>query len=432
MRRTWTVAALAVGAAVILAAAFLGQGWLRNGSATSEAEVEQAELTRISAEGRAGDDVIVRGNWGQKYLSSDELDLLNVDVELDRVKRRVDYELGQWGVGCRQGLDCIVAITDPTYEPVESADEWLSGKHFVLSVRFSEDDVRAYPLNLLSYHEIVNDTVGGTPVAITYCPLCHSGVAFRRPSLDGEPLEFRVSGRLYNANLLMVDRQTGTFWNQIQGQAVAGPLLGRAGTLIRIPTSLSFWEDWKAAHPDGQVISRPEEVQGLRGTRSIAAEEYRSSPYGEYMMRPGVGFGVDTQRMDLRDVASKRLVYGVEFEDVTKAYLDGTFEDVGLIHDVVGDRPVLVTRTPKGEVRAFERTHPDHQNGQAALTFERRDSGSGWRDVQTGTVWSEDGRPVEGPLAETGTPLEEVEVLASYWFAWLLFHPDTEIYRGSE
>lgn len=423
--------AASIGAVLVLVMAVLVQGWLFGGSPTrSSADIEQAELTRISAEGRAPDDVIARRDLGQKYLSQDELDLLGVETDPTRVKHRTDYALSQWGVGCQRGVDCIVAISEPTYESVGSADEWLSGKHFVLSVRFAEDDVRAYPLNLLSYHEIVNDTVDGRPVAVTYCPLCHSGVAFERPLLNDEPLEFRVSGRLYNANLLMVDRQTGSFWSQIGGQVIAGPLLGKAGTMRHIPVDLTFWEDWKAAHPNGRVLSRPEQVQGLREDRSIPAEQYRSSPYAEYMMRPGVGFGVDTRKMDLNQIATKRIVYGLELSDGAKAYLDGTIEDADLIHDVIGNTPVLVLRTPEGEVRAYRRTHPDYENGEAALTFTPYENR--WRDDQTGTTWTYHGRPVDGPLADTGTGLEEIEARSAYWFAWLLFHPDTEVYRGSE
>lgn len=431
MQRGWRIAALAISAVLILIIVVLVQGWRPHESpARTSDQFEQAELTQISPDGRADDGAIERTDLGRKYLSIDELDLLGVEIDPTQVKHRTDYELGQWGVGCRRGLDCIVAINQPSYESVDSADEWLRGKHFVLSVRFADDDVRAYPLNLISFHEIVNDTVNGTPVAVTYCPLCHSGVAFERPLLDDEPLEFRVSGRLYNANLLMVDRQTGSFWNQIAGHVVAGPLLGRAGTMHRIPTDLVFWEDWREAHPNGRVLSRPEEVVGLREDRSIPADQYLSSPYAEYMMRPGVGFGVDTREMSLNDVAAKRLVFGVEVDGVAKAYLDGTLEDAGWVHDTIGGTPVLAFRAPSGEVRVLRRTHPDYEDGTAALTFARH--ASGWRDEQTGTIWSAKGRPVQGELAEQGKTLAEIEVLSSYWFAWLLFHPDTQVYRGSE
>lgn len=430
MQRRWTLAALGGSAVLILIIAVLVQGWLPHESPPRTGDhIDQAELTGVSPVGRAQNDEIQRGDLGPKYLSQAELELLGVDIDPTQVKHRGGYELSRWGVGCRRGLDCIVAITEPAYEAADSADEWLSGKHFVLSVRFSEDDVRAYPLNLIAYHEIVNDTINGTPVAITYCPLCHSGVAFERPVLDDEPLEFRVSGRLYNANLLMVDRQTGSFWNQIRGHVVAGPLLGRAGTMHRIPTDLVFWEDWREAHPHGQVLSRPKQVAGLREDRSIPAEQYVSSPYAEYMMRPGVGFGVDTQRMDLNEVAAKRLVFGVEVDGVAKAYLDGTLEDAGWVHDTVGEVPVVVFRAPSGEVRVFRRTHPHYRDGTAPLTFTRHEAG--WRDEQTGTIWSPNGHPVDGPLADAETSLAEIEVLSSYWFAWLLFHPDTQIYRGS-
>lgn len=227
----WVVALLGVG---LLVAGVVGGGWsllegrLFAGSGEKGTDARAAILTGISRGGRAQPGTIRQGDLGIKYLSGEELELLGLDDSAGDVKYRAGLDPGKWALGCQKGLDCIVAITDPGFQSVAEADGWLRDGQFVLSVRH-QGVTRAYPLTVLAYHEIVNDTFEGEPIAITFCPLCFAGLAFRRPSLDREPLEFRVSGRLYNANLVMVDRQTGSLWSQISGTVMAGPLLGRGG-----------------------------------------------------------------------------------------------------------------------------------------------------------------------------------------------------------
>ena len=115
---------------------------------------------------------------------------------------------------------------------------WLVDQEPVLSVAL-RGRVKAYPVRILMWHEIVNDRIGGQPVTVTYCPLCNTGIAFRRPVVDGELLDFGTSGRLFNSNLVMYDRQTGTYWSQATLEAIVGPLAGRR--LHFIPAQIVPW-----------------------------------------------------------------------------------------------------------------------------------------------------------------------------------------------
>ncbi|HSN73727.1 MAG TPA: DUF3179 domain-containing protein [Anaerolineae bacterium] len=148
--------------------------------------------------------------------------------------------------------DGIPAIDAPNFVAVAAADEWLQPQEPVVLVQV-DGNARAYPLQILTWHEIVNDTVGGLPLAVTFCPLCNTAIAFER-TLDGRVLDFGTTGRLRFSNLLMYDRQTESWWQQAGGDAIAGDLDGRQ--LAFYPATIVAWDEFKAAHPDGQVLSR--------------------------------------------------------------------------------------------------------------------------------------------------------------------------------
>jgi hypothetical protein len=135
---------------------------------------------------------------------------------------------------------------------VAEADEWLRPQEPVVLVQV-DDDARAYPLQILTWHEIVNDTVGGLPLTVTFCPLCNTAIAFER-TLDGRVLDFGTTGRLRFSNLIMYDRQTESWWQQAGGDAIAGELAGSQLTFY--PATIIAWDEFRAAHPEGQVLSR--------------------------------------------------------------------------------------------------------------------------------------------------------------------------------
>ena len=147
--------------------------------------------------------------------------------------------------------DGIPAIDEPTFQRADQVG-WLEDEEPVLSLTVGEE-TRAYPLQVMTWHEIVNDTVDDVPVAVTYCPLCNSGVAFER-EVDGRVLSFGTSGMLYADNLVMYDRQTESLWPQLTGQAAIGALTGQQ--LVAIPMGVVAWTDFRDANPTALVLTR--------------------------------------------------------------------------------------------------------------------------------------------------------------------------------
>jgi hypothetical protein len=148
----------------------------------------------------------------------------------------------------------------------------------------------------LDRHEIVNDIFGETPLAVTYCPLCGSGLAFIR-IVDGEATEFGVSGLLHNNDLIMYDRKTDSIWQQITGRALAGPKRGE--TLVAVPVSMNQWADWRDAHPGAAVLAPP-----------LDAKQYKKNAYGDYASSDRLLFPVSAQDARLH---AKKVIYGIEF-----------------------------------------------------------------------------------------------------------------------
>jgi hypothetical protein len=194
--------------------------------------------------------------------------------------------------GCPQ-RDCIPSIDQPEF--FNTADvNYLDGDDVVLSLTLN-NITRAYPTRILDRHEIVNDYFGETPVAVTYCPLCGSGLAFVRV-LDGKDVELGVSGLLHNNDLIMYDRQTESLWQQISGTAIAGPR--RGSTLQSLPVTMNLWEEWKALNPQAEVLALPAERQ-----------HYRKKAYGDYDSSDRLLFPVTARDARLH---VKKVVYGVD------------------------------------------------------------------------------------------------------------------------
>lgn len=164
--------------------------------------------------------------------------------------------------------DGIPPIDRPHFVTVAEADSFLAPGEPVMTVALN-GEARAYPLQILLWHEIVNDTVGGTPVVVTYCPLCNTAIAFRR-TLEGEVLDFGTTGNLRHSDLVMYDRQSESWWQQATGEAIVGIHAGKR--LQFLPASLLAYRDFKAAHPDGKVLSRDTGYE----------RDYGSNPYADY------------------------------------------------------------------------------------------------------------------------------------------------------
>ncbi|TVR95315.1 MAG: DUF3179 domain-containing protein [Rhodospirillales bacterium] len=163
--------------------------------------------------------------------------------------------------------DGIPSIDNPRFRPAAEVDD-LDAQEPVIGLMIA-GDARAYPLRILTWHEIVNDVVGGVPVAVTYCPLCNAAIVFER-EVEGRVLEFGTTGKLRHSDLVMYDRETESWWQQFTGEAIVGALTGTSLTMV--PARLESWERFKARAPEGQVLV----------PRSERFRDYGVNPYVGY------------------------------------------------------------------------------------------------------------------------------------------------------
>ena len=319
--------------------------------------------------------------------------------------------------------DSIPSIDDPKFVEAGEASRWLADREPVISLELGEE-ARAYPAQILTWHEIANDQVAGRPVAITYCPLCNSAVAFSR-EVDGRTLEFGVSGKLYKSALVMYDRQTDSLWLHFEGRAIQGPLTG--SRLEVIPVQLLSFGQWRREHPDGMVLSRD----------TGHSRAYGQNPYDFYdtNKRPFSGFFRGPISPKLEPMAR---VVGVRIGETAVAYAyDRLREDPGggVVSDTVAGQEIVVlwaagTASALDEPRISSGRDVGASGvflpsaGGRSLTFEVR--GGSFVDRETGSTWTLSGRAVAGPLA--GERLEPVPHLDTFWFAWWGHHPDTTVH----
>ena len=261
--------------------------------------------------------------------------------------------------------DGIPAISDPKMIAPGKAD-YLEPSDRVLGIELG-GEARAYPIPILNWHEIVNDEIGGRRFAVTFCPLCGTGVAFDA-NIDGENTDFGVSGLLYNSDVLLYDRATESLWSQIIGKAISGQRAGRK--LVSIPITHTTWGAWLEMHPQSLVMS----------DQTGHSRDYRRDPYAGYEKSRHSYFAVNNEAPD--DYHPKEVVVGLEHGGVYRAY---PF--------------VELDRQGKAEFS-------DTLGGKR---FDFR-----W-DAQNRslTVADEYGRPVAA--------------IQGFWFAWVAFHPDTEV-----
>ncbi|MFQ5540845.1 MAG: DUF3179 domain-containing protein [Candidatus Paceibacteria bacterium] len=262
--------------------------------------------------------------------------------------------------------DGIPSIDNPKFiDPVEG-NAFYANDDIGLGVVVN-GDARFYPYQVLVWHEIVNDTVGGEPLLVTYCPLCATGIVFER-RVDGEVQEFGVSGRLWQSNLLMYNRAAReddeSLWSQVLGEAVLGPNTGERLAIVRSDTV--SWGDWKKLYPDTKVLSRD----------TGALRSYGLDPYGDYYTNESVSFGATFNDDRLHP---KAFVLGVEIDGTFKAYHREALP-VGETTDTFAGKEIRIEKTEEG-----------------AIT-----------------------------MTASGEPLPYV---GGFWFSWLAVHPETELFK---
>jgi Protein of unknown function (DUF3179) len=282
------------------------------------------------------------------------------------------------------GKDGIPAIDEPKFVSVSEADEWLEDREPVIELEV-EGEARAYPLQILIWHEIVNDTVAGRPVAVTFCPLCNTALVFDR-RLDGQVLDFGTTGNLRSSDLVMYDRQTESWWQQFGGEAVVGELAG--AELEHIPARIVAWEDFAARHPGGDILSRD-----TGHNRAYGANPYRG--YDDVDSPPFFG----ARNSDDDRLAPKERVVFIERGEDAVAVPFTALETAKLVEVEVGGELVEVEWVP-GVRSSLDSTN----------IFEGRTVGS-----------------ARVRSAESGAP---VAFDTPFWFAVAAFRPDVKIVRS--
>ncbi|MEO0558988.1 MAG: DUF3179 domain-containing protein [Bacteroidota bacterium] len=319
--------------------------------------------------------------------------------------------------------DGIPSIDDPQFVSVDVASSWLADREPVILLTV-EDETRIYPLQILTWHEIVNDELGGVPVAITFCPLCYSAIALDRriPTDEGErTLTFGVSGMLRFSDMVMFDRETETLWQQFNGEALVGDLLGT--TLTLLPAQIVSFSQARDVAPDAPVLSRETGHQ----------RDYGRNPYAGYDdvdKRPFLFDGEDNGQLP-----PMQRVIAVTAGEAARAYPADLTLERGVVADELGGQPLVVfhiegTATALGEAEiAAARdvgatgVFDPRVDGQT-LTFERR--GDRFVDAETASAWTITGEAVDGELA--GTQLETVLHHDTFAFAWFAFRPDATVF----
>ncbi len=263
--------------------------------------------------------------------------------------------------------DGIPAIDDPNFVAADKAG-FLQSDDRILGIEIV-GKTRAYPIGIMNWHEIVNDRINDQAFAVTYCPLCGTGVAFSA-SVAGKQLDFGVSGLLYNSDVLLYDRQSESLWSQIKSEAISGKHVGRK--LTRLPLTHTTWQDWQQQHPDTLVLS----------TDTGYSRDYSRDPYDGYERSRATYFQVTHEAPP--NYHPKERVLGVEINGRFKAY-------------------------PFVELNKMNQARIEDQVGGQTLIIE----------------W--DGKHRKASVTDASG--RKIPAIEGFWFAWFTFHPETEVFK---
>ncbi len=318
--------------------------------------------------------------------------------------------------------DGIPPLDDPKFTSIDDADLWLEDLQPVISFKVN-DEARAYPIAVLTWHEVVNDIVGGVPVTVTFCPLCNSAMVFDR-TLEGRVFDFGVSGNLRNSDLIMWDRQTQTWWQQLTGEGIVGELAGHQ--LEFLPASIISWGDYKLANPDTLVLSRETGFNRPYGRNPYSGYDRADQPAFLFDGRPderllpkervaAFNIGEVSAAFPFLVLEEERVVnYNVNNTDVVVFFKPGTVSAL--------DQGLIIDSRDIGSSGVFEAELDGRK-----LTF-RAEGDEAFVDNETGTTWNILGEAIAGQLA--GQSLTPIVHGDHFWFAWGAFNPDTKIYSG--
>ena len=316
----------------------------------------------------------------------------------------------------------IPTIDSPSFQRASEVEALLDAEP-VVAVAIN-DDARAYPIRVLTLHELVNDTVGEVPVTVSYCPLCNSAVTYDRRAAD-RVLDFGTSGSLYQSSLVMYDRQTQSLWTHFDGKAVIGHLAG--AQLDFYPTQIVAWSEWLRDNPEGRVLA------GEAGGPSLNA--YGRNPYAGYessenLLSPDFQSEAIDERLPRKERVIGLRNSGGEAVAIRHSHL----REAQVVRLTFNGRPLVVWNLPGAASAIDAREVSEGRDvgttgvfsaliGDTALTFEPAEGG--FRDRETGTLWSVTGKATAG--THEGAQLTPQEFLDTFWFAWSTFNKSTTI-----
>ena len=328
-------------------------------------------------------------NLGEHSVSLTEVIFDNFDgsfIELNYADQRTVENL----------RDAIQPIYNPQYGKADALP-WLADDDLVIGFT-SESDAFAYPISILTTHELVNDTIDGKPILVSYCPLCVSAVVYSR-ELEGETLLFGNTSALFETDLVMYDHETGSYWFQVLGESIVGDLTGQA--LTALPSRTMSWREWIDSYPDTYLLAAEDDQ--LFG--SIYDRDFNYEFYAADLDNGLFPFPVSEDKLDGRLRASE-IVITAEINSQVVVYPLGRIGD-GVVNDQVGGEPVAVLSSGVTGSAFIARA-----NGRD-LTFQLSDGQ--YIDEETGSVWSMGGLALNGPME--GFKLQPAPSRRSFWFS---------------
>lgn len=317
--------------------------------------------------------------------------------------------------------DGIPSIDAPAFSTAAMAKSWLGPDEPVVAY-IDGDDARAYPLQILIYHEIVNDVVNELPVTVTFCPLCNASIVFDR-TVDGEVLDFGTTGRLRNSDMIMYDRQSETWWQQFTGRGIIGK--HNETRLTQLPSQIVSFDTFTANYPDGKILNR----------ETGHARPYGNNPYSGYddiNNSPFLYNGPEDKRL-----RPMERVLSLASEDKPSLLIPtAKLEDNPVLHLTYDNKSIVVIATSSAQSALDKSSIADSKKIPAAAAFSAQLNDETvefeWKegalmDKKTGSTWNAFGTAVAGPLKDT--VLQQIDSGVHFAFAWLAFEPESLIHE---
>lgn len=320
--------------------------------------------------------------------------------------------------------DGIPSVDYPQFINAEQASAWLQDPEPVISLQY-KGVVKAYPLQILMYHEIVNDKIAGVPVAVTFCPLCNASIVFERVLGEGDSrvvLDFGTTGRLRKSDLVMYDRQTESWWQQFTGKGIIGDYTDTE--LVRIPSQIVSFGEFRKAFPDAEILSKETGYRRLYGRNPYSGyDDINNNPF---LFRGEIDSRLPAMErvLSIRSEANTQLIPLSKLRDVPVANL--TVDEEAVVVFAASTAASALDKAQIAESRAVPAAaafKASSSMADEALTFVLNEGVI--EDEQTGSHWNAFGLSTAGKLK--GSQLEQLDEGVHFAFAWLAFDPDANI-----